>query len=88
MLTGRFDPFQPIVTTLPEAMRALGRRTYAAVPGEVTRYVGDLHAGGELVVVRQNLETSSRDVLEAKGKRVRLEWKPEHTYEIDKEGTT
>jgi putative spermidine/putrescine transport system ATP-binding protein len=53
--------------------------------GMVTRYVVDLHAGGELVVVRQNLETSSREVLEAKGKRVRLEWRPEHTYEIDKE---
>jgi putative spermidine/putrescine transport system ATP-binding protein len=53
--------------------------------GMVTRYIVDLHAGGELVVVRQNLETSSQQVLEAKGKRVRLEWKPEHTYEIDKE---
>ena len=53
--------------------------------GMVTRYIVDLHAGGELVVVRQNLETSSQEVLEAKGKRVRLEWRPEHTYEIDKE---
>jgi putative spermidine/putrescine transport system ATP-binding protein len=50
--------------------------------GSVTRYIVDLHAGGELVVVRQNLETSSHQVLEAKGKRVRLEWLPEHTYEI------
>jgi putative spermidine/putrescine transport system ATP-binding protein len=55
--------------------------------GMVTRYIVDLHAGGELVVVRQNLETSSQQVLEAKGKRVRLEWRPEHTYEIDKEDT-
>jgi putative spermidine/putrescine transport system ATP-binding protein len=54
--------------------------------GMFTRYIVDLHSGGELVVVRQNLETSSREVLEAKGKRVRLEWQPEHTYEIDKEG--
>jgi putative spermidine/putrescine transport system ATP-binding protein len=53
--------------------------------GSVTRYIVDLHSGGELVVVRQNLETSSHEVLEAKGKRVRLEWRPEHTYEIDKE---
>ena len=51
----------------------------------VTRYIVDLHSGGELVVVRQNLQTSSQEVLEAKGKRVRLEWRPEHTYEIDKE---
>jgi putative spermidine/putrescine transport system ATP-binding protein len=54
--------------------------------GMVTRYIVDLDAGGRLVVVRQNLETSSQEVLEARGKRVRLEWRPEHTYEIAKEG--
>ena len=51
----------------------------------VTRYIVELESGGELVVVRQNLETSSQEALEARGKRVRLEWRPEHTYEI-KEG--
>jgi putative spermidine/putrescine transport system ATP-binding protein len=58
--------------------------------GMVTRYVVDLDAGGELVVVRQNLETSSQDALAEQGKRVRLSWRPEHTYEIEgigKEGT-
>jgi putative spermidine/putrescine transport system ATP-binding protein len=55
--------------------------------GGFTRYLVDLDAGGELVVVRQNLETSSQDALEERGKRVRLSWRPEHTYEIDKEGT-
>ena len=54
--------------------------------GMVTRYIVDLDAGGRLVVVRQNLETSSQEALEARGKRVRLEWRPEHTYEIGKEG--
>jgi putative spermidine/putrescine transport system ATP-binding protein len=55
--------------------------------GMVTRYVVDLDSGGELVVVRQNLETSSQDALSEQGKRVRLSWRPEHTYEIGKEGT-
>ncbi len=55
--------------------------------GMVTRYVVDLDAGGELVVVRQNLEASSREALAEQGKRVRLAWRPEHTYEIGKEGT-
>lgn len=41
LLTGRLDPFQPIATTLPEALRALGRRTFSAIPVEVSRYVGD-----------------------------------------------
>ncbi len=54
--------------------------------GMVTRYVVELDSGGELVVIRQNLETSSQQALEERGKRVRLEWKPEHTYEIPKEG--
>jgi putative spermidine/putrescine transport system ATP-binding protein len=55
--------------------------------GMVTRFVVDLDGGGELVVVRQNLETSSQEALAEQGKRVRLAWRPEHTYEIDKEGT-
>jgi putative spermidine/putrescine transport system ATP-binding protein len=58
--------------------------------GMVTRYVVDLDDGGQLVVVRQNLETSSQDALAERGKRVRLSWRPEHTYEsgVDKEEGT
>ena len=41
LLTGRHDPFQPTMTTLPEALRELGRVTSAALPVEVTRYVGE-----------------------------------------------
>jgi len=52
--------------------------------GMLTRYIVALDAGGELMVVRQNLETSSQDVLEAKGKTVRLEWRPEQTYAIER----
>ena len=55
--------------------------------GMVTRYIVQLDSGGELVVIRQNLETSSQQALEARGKRVRLDWRPEHTYELgEKEG--
>src|SRR3954470_6476027 len=53
--------------------------------GMVTRYIVELDGGGELVVARQNLETSSQEALSEQGKRVRLSWRPEHTYEI-KEG--
>ena len=55
--------------------------------GMITRYIVDLDEGGELVVVRQNLETSSQQALEEQGKRVRLSWRPEHIYEIGKEST-
>jgi putative spermidine/putrescine transport system ATP-binding protein len=54
--------------------------------GMFTRYVVELDRGGRLAVVRLNLETSSQEALEAKGRRVRLEWKPEHTFVITKEG--
>jgi len=53
--------------------------------GMVTRYLVDLDGGGELTVVRQNLETSSQDALEERGRRVRLEWRPDHTFTIEPE---
>ena len=56
--------------------------------GMVTRYVVDLDEGGVLMVVRQNLETTSSQALEARGRRVRLEWRPEHTYAIESGGET
>ena len=52
----------------------------------VTRYHVELDRGGTLMVIRQNLETSSADALEARGRRVRLEWRPEHMFEIDRGG--
>jgi putative spermidine/putrescine transport system ATP-binding protein len=51
--------------------------------GMFTRYIVELDSGGELTVVRQNLEASSQEALESKGRRVALEWRPEHTYEIE-----
>ena len=56
--------------------------------GAVTRYVVALDGGGDLVALRQNLETSSADALEQRGKRVRLTWRPEHTFEISPTETT
>ena len=54
--------------------------------GMFTRYIVELDSGGELTVVRQNLETSSQDALESRGRRVRLEWRAEHTFEIQRGG--
>jgi putative spermidine/putrescine transport system ATP-binding protein len=60
-----------------------------AYAGMVTRYLVDLERGGELQVVRQNLETSSSEVLEQQGRPVTVGWSEEHTYAIpkDEEGT-
>jgi putative spermidine/putrescine transport system ATP-binding protein len=67
----------------PGAHVEVGRIADVVYAGMVTRYVVDLDAGGELVVVRQNLERTSTDVLEDRGRRVRLSWLLEHTYRIE-----
>src|SRR5215212_7087784 len=54
----------------------------AAYIGAVTRYVVDLDGGGEIQVVRQNLEMSSQEALEQRGRRVRVAWRGEHAYAI------
>jgi putative spermidine/putrescine transport system ATP-binding protein len=54
--------------------------------GVLTRYVVELERGGELTVVRQNLERTSAEALEERGRRVRLEWRPEHVFAIDNGG--
>src|SRR5215212_4455524 len=50
--------------------------------GMVTRYVVELDEGGELQVVRQNLEMSSQEALGQRGRRVRVGWHAEHAYTI------
>jgi putative spermidine/putrescine transport system ATP-binding protein len=51
--------------------------------GPVTRYHVTLDRGGELQVLAQNLEEGSSEVLELKGRRVRVEWRPGQESEID-----
>ena len=63
-----------------------GRIREVVYVGMFTRYIVELDSGGELSVVKQNLETSSQEALESKGRRVRLEWRPEHTFEIEPGG--
>ena len=55
--------------------------------GPVTRYHVTLESGGELQVLAQNLEEGSSEVLEARGRTVSLEWRPEQESVItDTEG--
>ena len=62
-----------------------GRIREVVYAGMVTRYLVELDRGGELQVVRQNLETSSAEALDQQGRNVILEWRPEHQLEIDPE---
>jgi putative spermidine/putrescine transport system ATP-binding protein len=60
-----------------------GRIRDVAYAGMITRYLVALDAGGELQVVRQNLETSSAEALEQAGREVVVGWRPEHTVAVD-----
>jgi hypothetical protein len=46
--------------------------------GLYTRYLVELDGGGDLVVVQQNLSSTSMEVMRARGQEVRLVWKKEH----------
>jgi putative spermidine/putrescine transport system ATP-binding protein len=50
--------------------------------GMITRYLVDLEAGGELQVVRQNLETSSAEAQAERGRKVTIGWRADHTVAV------
>ena len=60
-----------------------GRVRDVVYVGAITRYHVALDGGGELTVVSQNLESGSSEVLEQRGSRVRLVWRPEHVFVIE-----
>jgi putative spermidine/putrescine transport system ATP-binding protein len=50
--------------------------------GVVTRYRVELDGGDQLVAVRQNLETAGAEALEARGRPVRVAWRPDQAFRI------
>jgi putative spermidine/putrescine transport system ATP-binding protein len=86
------------ITVRPEKVRLLGpgeradglhtekgRVREVAYAGMITRYLVELEAGGELQIVRQNLETSSAEALEQRGREVTVGWRAEHTVALSGE---
>jgi putative spermidine/putrescine transport system ATP-binding protein len=80
------------IAVRPEKIRMLDEGEQEGEPGtvrevvylgSVTRYVVELDRGGELVVMRQNLERSSEETLAEQGRPVRLVWRPEHELVIE-----
>jgi putative spermidine/putrescine transport system ATP-binding protein len=51
--------------------------------GLFTRYLVEIEGGSDLVVIEQNLKTTSMDVLSAKGQKVRLSWHKEHVSHLE-----
>ena len=50
--------------------------------GLFTRYLVEIDGGSDLVVVEQNLKSTSMDVLSAKGQKVRLYWQKDHISRV------
>jgi putative spermidine/putrescine transport system ATP-binding protein len=82
-------------TIRPEKIRVLGEAAGAdglevergrvvdvAYAGMMTRYMIELEAGGELQVVRQNLEETSQEAHEQRGRQVFVGWRREHTVPV------
>ena len=81
-------------TVRPEKIRVLsgdgpegepGKIRAAVYVGPFTKLVVGLDRGGELTVLEQNLETSSSDVREMEGRRVRLRWSPDVEFVVKEE---
>jgi putative spermidine/putrescine transport system ATP-binding protein len=62
---------------------ATGVVTKVVYLGAVTRYTVTLDEGGELVVMQQNLRTSSMEALQVQGRRVRLTWGRQHSRPVE-----
>ena len=73
------EPDEPVGD---DELSALGQIRDVVYLGSDTRFVVELDDGGALVVTRQNLETSSMEVLAARGQRVRLAWKRRHVLAL------
>jgi len=65
-----------------------GRIAGVAYAGMVTRYTVALEAGGELQVIRQNVEGTSVDASSEQGREVIVGWRPEHTVAVRGSSTT
>ncbi|MEO8291521.1 MAG: ABC transporter ATP-binding protein [Actinomycetota bacterium] len=79
------DPGQAVD---PGRCSATGQVREVVYLGAMTRYVVALDGGGQLVVMQQNLATSSMEALQVKGKAVRLEWSRENNRPVGSTGGT
>jgi putative spermidine/putrescine transport system ATP-binding protein len=66
----------------PGHCRAAGTVRVVAYAGPVTRLTVRLDAGPELVVLQQNLSTTSAEVTALTSTRVQLVWRPEHNFRL------
>jgi putative spermidine/putrescine transport system ATP-binding protein len=74
--------------TAPNGLRTeRGRIAAVSYAGMVTRYTVALDGGGELQLVRQNLEGASAGAPSEQGREVLVGWRPEHTVAVHAQPT-
>jgi putative spermidine/putrescine transport system ATP-binding protein len=74
------EPDDPVEA---DTCTATGRVREVVYLGATTRYVVELDAGGTLVVMQQNLTTSSMEALQVRGKAVRLVWRRSNNRPVE-----
>jgi putative spermidine/putrescine transport system ATP-binding protein len=70
---------EPVFDELCHARGTIDEVVYL---GTVTRYVVSIEGAGAIVVLEQNLDTTSMEALGAQGRAVQLTWQPRHTFAI------
>ena len=92
-ITGKADAFtvrpekiamvEPGTDVHPEDCTATGHVREVVYLGAVTRYIVSLDVGSTLVVLQQNLTTSSMEALQVQGKAVRLVWRADSNRHVE-----
>lgn len=77
---------EPGVQQGPEECSASGHVREVVYLGATTRYIVQLDVGGELVVMQQNLTTSSMEALQVRGKAVLLMWERKNNRPVEEAG--
>lgn len=75
----RLEPSAPGV----DQIAATGTVQKVVYLGAVTRYEVALDTGGTLVVMQQNLRTSSMEALQVQGRNVQLVWERQHARPVE-----
>jgi putative spermidine/putrescine transport system ATP-binding protein len=74
------EPSEPVFDELCHARGTIDEVVYL---GTVTRYLVSIEGAGAIVVLEQNLDTTSMEALGAQGRAVQLTWQPRHTFAIE-----
>lgn len=78
---------QPLESMVPGGFCSMeGKIRDVVYLGMYTRYLVQIDAHTDLTVIEQNLDTTSMDVLAAKGRQVRLVWHRDHNRPLQEEG--